>query len=150
MFETPRLPAGGSVFRLGQACPYDGHVFCDGTVRKGIAGGGWVVLDARGCTLDTGCERMPEPTLDSTAAEFFALLQALQHALSRGLRSVWVGSDSYQLIEHLHKRTARYAAMRERFDELCAGFDSLCVQAIERIRNKRADELARTSLASIR
>jgi ribonuclease HI len=93
---------------------------------------------------------MDESTVDSTTAEFFGLLEALKEAVCSGVRRLWVGTDSYQLIEHLNKRTPRYARFAQAIEAYLPLFDSLKLQAIERTRNKQADALARKGIAHVR
>lgn len=150
MFQPPKLPPGGLTFQVGTALPFDGFAFCDGTVKKGNGAFAYVLLNAEGEESRTGWQVMDEPTCDSTTAEFAGLLSALKEAAYAGVRRLWVGTDSFQLIEHSLKRSERYARFIQALDQLAPRFEYLCVQAIERTRNKQADALARRGIAHLR
>lgn len=150
MFQPPQLPPGGSLFSSGTALPFDGFAFCDGTVKRGNGAYAYVLLDIQGQETRTEWQAMDEPTWDSTTAEFEGLLCTLKEAAYAGVKRLWVGTDSYQLIEHALKRSDRYGRFIRALDQLMPRFEHLCIQAIERSRNKQADALARKGIAHLR
>ena len=150
MFVAPSCPPGGTELRFGNSGDYDAFLFSDGTVKRGVAGGGYSLLNTRGVEVRADVIRLAERTLDSTKAELMALLAALQACAQTGVRRLWVGTDSYQLLEHAAKSSSRYADCWHRLAALLGQFEAVTLQAIERRRNKRADALARQSIAHIR
>ncbi len=150
MYQHPPLPPGGSVFQHGIASSFDAFAFCDGTVKKGRGAFGFVLLDDHGVEASTGWSPLTESTNDSTTAEFFGLVETLRQAVQTGVKRLWVGTDSYQVVEHLNKRSSRYQRFIELVEQLVRSFDFLELQAIERSCNKRADALARQGVAFVR
>ena len=150
MFHRPALPPGGSVYACGTPGEFDGYAMTDGTVKRGWAACAYVLLDRQGREMAARWSRLAAPTRDSTEAEFAALAMALDAAHAHGLRRLWVGTDSFQLIEHALKRSAGYRPYVGSLDQARERFEHLYVQAIARRHNARADGLARQGVAHLR
>lgn len=150
MFLPPSLPAGGSVFEWGADTAFEAFAFCDGTVKRGVGAFGHVQLDAIGLERGHRTGLITFKTFDSTLVEFEGLLDALRNAVDARVSALWVGTDSFQVIEHILKRSLRYDSQIAQLDVLRLKFRRLKVQAISRTKNKRADALARSSLAYLR
>lgn len=150
MFAIPAIPAGGPIARFGSVASFEAFGFCDGSVKLRVGACGYLLLDAHGDSLTQGWQRIQQPTLDTNCAEFQALLFTLEEARRREIRSLWVGMDSFEVIEHILKNSARYAPYLGVLKEHESHFDYLEVQAIERSRNKKADALARQGIAHLR
>ena len=71
-------------------------------------------------------------------------------AHERGLRRLWVGTDSFQPIEHALKRSAGYRPYLGSLDRARERFEHLYVQAIARRHNARADRVAPQGVAHLR
>lgn len=150
MFQLPHVPAGGPVARFGDCAAFEAFGFCDGSVKRRIGGCGFVLLDRDGECLLEGSAPVAAVTADSNCAEFEGLLHILEQGRARGLKHLWVGTDSFQLIEHIQKGSPRYGTYLDRLAPLCKHFATLQVQSIERSQNKRADALAREAIAHVR
>jgi ribonuclease HI len=150
VFAIPGIPAGGPVARFGARASFEAFGFCDGSVKLRVGACGYLLLDAQGHSITQGWQRIQQRTPDSNWAEFQALLFTLDEARRRKIRSLWVGTDSFQVIEHARKNSARYASYLEVLKEHESHFDYLEVQSIERSRNKEADALARHGIAHLR
>jgi ribonuclease HI len=149
MFSTPDVPPGGSVIRFGSKTQFAAFGFCDGSVKKRVGAFGFRLLDTDGAVVGEGWDRVPELTADSNCAEFQGLLATLAEARRLGVKSLWVGTDSFQLIEHATKQSVRYDRYLAALLHSVAHFDYVEVQAIERKRNKEADALARKGIIDV-
>ncbi len=150
MFTTPRLPPGGPVARFGLSRAFEAFGFCDGSVKRLTGACGSVLLDMSGAQLHESWRTLDRSVFDSNEAEFEALLDTVSVAANLGIPSLWVGTDSFQVIEHALKGSTRYRLATERLRELGSRFEYLEVQAIDRSRNKKANALARCGIRNIR
>lgn len=136
--------------QFGEAEVFEGFGFSDGSVKRRIGGCGYVLLNRDGDCLAEGCASVAAKSADSNYAEFEGLLQTLERAKLHRLSTFWVGTDSFELVEHVRKHSARYAGYLTRLSALRESFKFLSVQAIDRALNKRADALARQAIAHVR
>lgn len=150
MFSIPAVARGGSTLQVGTAQPFDAFGFCDGTVKRATGAFGLVLFDAQGRESAAEWRQLDEQTVDSTTAEFAGLLELVSTALAQGVKSLWVGLDSFQVIEHAIKRSVRYEAFLTPLLQMLDRFDHVQLQAIARTENKRADALARKGIAHLR
>lgn len=150
MFNQPTMPPGGATVQFGTPAAFQCFGFCDGTVKRGIGACAFALLSFEGLVQATGWVTLNEPTSDSTHVEFEGLVRLLSEAASAGIRRLWVGTDSFQVLEHVRHGAGRYQPALQALHRLVAQFDYLQIQAIARKHNKLADALARKGIAHIR
>ena len=121
-------------------------VYTDGASHgnPGPAGAGWVITTREGEEIEAGALPLGETT--NNAAEYRAVIAALERAQALGARRVRLRADSELLI---HQLTGRYQVRSERLlplyetiQRLCRSFDAVAFEHVPREENRRADELA--------
>ncbi len=122
-------------------------IHIDGASRgnPGNAGIGIVIRDrATGEILLKKGEFMGTQT--NNAAEYLALIRALEHALGMGASSVTIRSDSQLLVRQMQGkyrvRTPSIGVFHRWASELASYVDELAFEEIPRENNKEADRLA--------
>jgi single stranded DNA-binding protein len=122
----------------------------DGGCRgnPGPAGYGVVVTDASGTVLAELAEGIGYST--NNAAEYRAVLAALQHAHELGARVVEVRSDSKLVVNQLNGdaqvRKAALQPLHEQALRLAGNFDRVTFRHVPREANARADALANQAM----
>lgn len=125
-------------------------VYVDGGSRgnPGPAGGGVVISADDGTLIHEGAYYFGRQT--NNAAEYYALIHALQRAARCGQDTVTIYSDSELLVRQL---TGRYRVKSKRLAQLFGQVQLLLlkvpcwnVQHVPRERNRRADELANLAM----
>ncbi|UCB57081.1 MAG: ribonuclease HI family protein [Candidatus Omnitrophota bacterium] len=127
-------------------------IYIDGAARgnPGEAGIGIVIKDGENRKIKQLYKYIGE--LSNNAAEYTALIYALQEALILGLREVAVYSDSELLVKQLNReyrvKNSNLKTYYEQFLHLKTGFDRLRIRQIKREENKEADRLANEAIDS--
>lgn len=121
-------------------------IYTDGAARgnPGPAGAGWVILSADGHELERGSLSLGVAT--NNAAEYRAVIEALQRARAIGARRVQIRSDSELLIKQLNNeyqvRNDNLLPLFKEVRQLSSNFHQVSYQHIPRENNRQADELA--------
>lgn len=140
------VPPGGLAMAFSDVPP-EQTLYVDGSVKRARLGGGAVLVAPEG--ESTRFWTFPQQSRDSNQAEILALLHALEWVLQMApVRPTQVYTDSFELLRHLAKRTARYVGLIELFP-LFSSCQVVLLQNIANDRNKRADALARKALGLI-
>jgi hypothetical protein len=152
LWRLPALPPGGPVWRTAFApgtLPAD-VLYIDGSVKASAMGTGWVHLHC-GQLQATGSARVPvERSRDSTFAEAYAWLYALQ-TVGEALQcqDVLLLTDSFELVRHwahfVEGEVPRYSVFPQIL-QYCSELASLTVRAVGRQDNVLANGLARRAL----
>lgn len=127
-------------------------IYIDGAARgnPGEAGIGIVIKDRENRKIKELYKYIGE--LSNNAAEYTALIYALQEAIILGLREVAVYSDSELLVKQLNReyrvKNSNLKSYYEQFLHLKTGFDRLRIKQIRREENKEADRLANEAIDS--
>lgn len=142
MYSPPPLPPGGLFLRpVGREAP-DCYLFVDACIKYPRVSGGALLLDNLGVVIWAHGKIFNLISRDSTLAELHALLFGLALIPQRNSCSVWVGTDSFQALEHLNKRSERYVEVIRGIELLARQFNQVHFQNIHRRHNKDADALA--------
>ena len=130
------------------------QIFVDGASKgnPGLASIGAVILDTEGETLKTLSEFIGTAT--NNIAEYFALIYALQEALSMGVKRVAVKTDSQlmarQFTGEYETREPHVKLMHKIVKRLASYFDVCTVTHIPREENHEADRLANQAIDAVR
>lgn len=142
MYSPPPVPPGGLFLRhFGRETP-DCYLFVDACIRYPRVSGGALLLDNLGAVIWSHCKIFNLISRDSTLAELHALLFGLTLLAQRSSCNVWVGTDSFQALEHLNKGSVRYAEVIKDIELQARQFSQVHFQNIHRRHNKDADALA--------
>lgn len=126
------------------------RIFTDGASRgnPGPAGAGAIIESGDGAVEDEISEYIGERT--NNAAEYIALILALQRAYDLGKREIELYLDSQLVVEQLlGKYKVKSSALKplyEKATELISRFDSASVSHVHRAENAKADELANDAI----
>jgi len=131
----------------GSGRPGELEIFIDGSSRgnPGRAGCGVVIRDGTGTTLLEEGFDLGEMT--NNAAEYNALIIALEEALLLRADRVKVYTDSELLVRQVNGqyrvKNPRLKVLHQRVMRLADGFEGFSVQHVPRQENTLADRLAR-------
>lgn len=92
---------------------------------------------------------MPIGILDNHAAEFHALITALEICLDKGYNIISIRSDSTAVVNAVEKefiRNSKYSFLLDRALQLSRRFDLFFIKWIPSKENRNADELARKAI----
>lgn len=141
--HTLPVPAGGQAMVFADAVAQH-TLYIDGSAKHGVLGGGALLVTPEG--EFTQFWRFSTPSRDSNQAEILALHHALEWvAQVAPARPLQVYTDSFEMLQHLAKRTERYLGLGE-LPALFAARQVVRLQNIANKLNKRADALARKAL----
>lgn len=122
----------------------------DGAARgnPGPASYGVVLRDPSGAVVATLKKYIGHNT--NNVAEYYGLIAALDYALSRGIRSLCVESDSELLVKQMRReykvKSPELRPLFERADQMSRAFESFTIKHVFRERNREADDLANQAL----
>jgi ribonuclease HI len=125
----------------------------DGASRgnPGDASYGFVIFDDQEKVIHSGSAYIGKAT--NNEAEYTGLIKVLEFALSKGIRSIEVRSDSMLLVKQLHGlykvRAANLQVLNEQSKELLRHFEWFEVKHVPREQNKMADRLANEALDAL-
>ncbi|MCQ9208091.1 MAG: ribonuclease HI family protein [Omnitrophica bacterium] len=125
-------------------------IYIDGAARgnPGEAGIGISIKNGQGKPLRQLYKYIGQAT--NNAAEYTALIYALQEAFILGLKNAVVHSDSELLVKQLNGeyrvKNANLKSYFEQFLHLKRGFSSLEIRQISREQNKESDKLANQAI----
>lgn len=125
-------------------------IFSDGASRgnPGPAGIGAVARDASGREVLRLSEYLGETT--NNAAEYHALVTALEKLSGTGYRKIRINSDSELLIRQISGcfkvKSKRLMPLVKRVRELLAGYESVELKHIKRDENTECDRLANLAI----
>lgn len=129
------------------------QIFVDGASRgnPGPASIGVLILDSEGQTVKSLSECIGHAT--NNIAEYFALIYALQEALSLGAKRVSVQTDSQlmarQFSGEYETREPHVKLMYKIVKRLASYFEACTVAHIPREENREADKLANRALDAV-
>ena len=137
------VPPGGLALTISDMHP-EHTLYVDGSVKRGRLGGGAILVTPEG--EHSHFWQFEQTSRDSNQAEILALYHALHWVAVAGpLRPLQVYTDSYELLLHLTKKSARYHGLLELFP-LFLSCQVVLLQNIANDKNKKADVLARKAL----
>ncbi len=125
-------------------------LYSDGASRgnPGPAGIGAVALEGSGREILRLCEYLGETT--NNAAEYYALIRALENLADKGYRRIRINSDSELLIRQISGgfkvKSKRLMPLVTRVRELLAGYEEVELKHITRNENVECDRLANTAI----
>lgn len=137
-------PVRALVWHTGQGdLPSQAHGWCDGSLKPGRAGIGYVLRAALdGALIAQGYSACEART--ALEAELCALVALLKLAHSQGVRSLTAYTDAEGAVRALQKGTAfsRYGTLGRELASVTPKFTALSVHKIPRVFNHVADRLA--------
>ena len=129
------------------------EIFIDGASRgnPGPAAAAFVIKDARGAAVEKKSFFLGENT--NNAAEYFALVMALDEAKRLKAREVRIKSDSELLVKQMlgeyRIKNGNLKLFFRKAKNLASRFESFEIMHIPRTENKEADKLANIELDEV-